>query len=86
MPEEDVELAPRCDVTSAPKSEPKLNSCCKPLNAEKPKRRLLPASSILLTNISSLDFEDENDKPKDPFLQWQMEELQLGGAKLCAKN
>ncbi|KAL7207440.1 hypothetical protein ACSBR1_029402 [Camellia fascicularis] len=64
MPEEDVELAPRCDVTSAPKSEPKLDSCCKPLNAEKPKRRLLPASSILLTNISSLDFEDENEKPK----------------------
>ncbi|CAL5416052.1 unnamed protein product [Camellia sinensis] len=64
MPEEDVELAPRCDVTSAPKSEPKLNSCCKPLNAEKPKRRLLPASSILLSNISSLDFEDENEKPK----------------------
>ncbi|KAI8004197.1 Kinesin-like protein KIN-6 [Camellia lanceoleosa] len=64
MPEEDVELAPRCDVTSAPKSEPKLNSCCKPLNAEKPKRRLLPASSILLTNISSLDLEDENEKPK----------------------
>ncbi|GFS35984.1 ATP binding microtubule motor family protein [Actinidia rufa] len=54
MPEEDV----------APESELKLNACGKTLSAEKPKRRLLPASSILLKNINSLDFEDENGKPK----------------------
>ncbi|KAL6982669.1 hypothetical protein U1Q18_016057 [Sarracenia purpurea var. burkii] len=60
------ELATRCDVSCAPKSESKFDSCSKALNPEKPRRRLLPASSILLKNISSLDFEDEieNEKPK----------------------
>ncbi|XP_057503208.1 kinesin-like protein KIN-6 isoform X1 [Actinidia eriantha] len=58
----DQPIMPKEDV--APESEPKLNACGKTLGAEKPKRRLLPASSILLKNINSLDFEDENGKPK----------------------
>ncbi|MCE3050526.1 hypothetical protein HAX54_047442 [Datura stramonium] len=33
-------------------------------NADKPKRRLLPVSSILLKDIGSLNFKDENEKPK----------------------
>ncbi|KAK1353566.1 hypothetical protein POM88_051931 [Heracleum sosnowskyi] len=38
--------------------------CSKLPNAEKPKRRLQPASSMLLKNISGLDIEEENEKPK----------------------
>ncbi|KAL8144637.1 hypothetical protein AgCh_002998 [Apium graveolens] len=38
--------------------------CPRPPNAEKPKRRLQPASSMLLKNISGLDIEDETEKPK----------------------
>ncbi|XP_047251675.1 kinesin-like protein KIN-6 isoform X1 [Capsicum annuum] len=33
-------------------------------NADKPKRRLLPVSSILLKDIGSINFKDENEKPK----------------------
>lgn len=33
-------------------------------NADKPKRKLLPVSSILLKDIGSLNFKDENEKPK----------------------
>ncbi|CAK9148301.1 unnamed protein product [Ilex paraguariensis] len=58
---DDVACAYVCDVEELEK-EPL--PCCKPINAEKPKRRLLPASSILLRDISGLDFEDDNDKSK----------------------
>ncbi|GAB4852548.1 hypothetical protein Ancab_016761 [Ancistrocladus abbreviatus] len=34
-----------------------------PLNPERPRRRLMPASSLLLRDINSLDFKDENEKP-----------------------
>ncbi|KAK3007323.1 hypothetical protein RJ639_016739, partial [Escallonia herrerae] len=54
------------DVSEVPENEPELVLCCKPLKAEKPKRRLMPASSILLKSISGLDIEDENEKPKGP--------------------
>ncbi|KAG5542454.1 hypothetical protein RHGRI_022104 [Rhododendron griersonianum] len=64
MPEEGAELTPRCDASSATKSDSKDNSSSRALNAERPKRRLLPASSILLKNISTLEFEDEYEKPK----------------------
>ncbi|XP_058225488.1 kinesin-like protein KIN-6 isoform X2 [Rhododendron vialii] len=67
MPEEGAELPPRCDASSATKSDSKDNSSSRALNAERPKRsvgRLLPASSILLKNISTLEFEDEYEKPK----------------------
>ncbi|XP_055820202.1 kinesin-like protein KIN-6 isoform X2 [Solanum dulcamara] len=33
-------------------------------NADKPKRRLIPVSSILLKDIGSINFKDENEKPK----------------------
>ncbi|KAL2499330.1 kinesin-like protein KIN-6 [Abeliophyllum distichum] len=38
--------------------------CCNSLNAEKPKRKLLPASSVLLKDISILDVNTESEKPK----------------------
>ncbi|KAL3505414.1 hypothetical protein ACH5RR_035255 [Cinchona calisaya] len=39
-------------------------AACNSQNTEKPKRRLLPASSILLKDIGSLAVEEEIDKPK----------------------
>ncbi|KAK9269938.1 hypothetical protein L1049_025511 [Liquidambar formosana] len=53
-----------CNVGNVPETESNLNSCCKRLNVEKPKRRLLPASSLLLRDIGGLNFEDESEKPK----------------------
>ncbi|KAH7847675.1 hypothetical protein Vadar_028813 [Vaccinium darrowii] len=64
MVEEGAEFAKRCDACSEITSKPNDSSSPGALNAEKPKRRLLPASSILLKNISSLEFEDEYEKPK----------------------
>ncbi|GFP95249.1 kinesin-like protein kif3a [Phtheirospermum japonicum] len=47
---------------------PKHDSCTNLPPTEKPKRRLLPASSVLLKDIGILDIKDENDKPKVKFL------------------
>ncbi|KAL2522319.1 kinesin-like protein KIN-6 [Forsythia ovata] len=54
----------RRDGRNVPNFEPKLALCCNSLNAEKPKRKLLPASSVLLKDISILDVNDESEKPK----------------------
>ncbi|KAL3640994.1 hypothetical protein CASFOL_015962 [Castilleja foliolosa] len=43
---------------------PKHDSCTNLQPTEKPKRRLLPASAVLLKDIGILDMNDENDKPK----------------------
>ncbi|GAB2293859.1 hypothetical protein Dimus_028070 [Dionaea muscipula] len=34
--------------------------------AKRPKRRLMPVSSVLLRDINSVDFKDENEKPMGP--------------------
>ncbi|KAA8537506.1 hypothetical protein F0562_027114 [Nyssa sinensis] len=65
--ESKLKLVQGCNVSGATESEPKgpkLISHSKPLSSEKPKRRLLPASSILLKDIGTMDLEDENEKPK----------------------
>ncbi|KAF6149960.1 hypothetical protein GIB67_008681, partial [Kingdonia uniflora] len=62
LPKEEVGCVTECNIT---KSEMEHVSPCKSLHVEKPKRRLLPASSILLKEINSLDLEDENAKPKN---------------------
>ncbi|XP_060178622.1 kinesin-like protein KIN-6 isoform X2 [Lycium barbarum] len=62
MPEEVVHVVGHCDniVPEATK-----HGCgTKFQNADKPKRRLLPASSILLKDIGSINFKDENQKSK----------------------
>ncbi|KAM7521231.1 hypothetical protein LguiB_020193 [Lonicera macranthoides] len=64
LPKKDETNAIACSINRAMEFDPELVSCSKPLNPEKPKRRLLPASSVLLRNISSLDFEDENENEK----------------------
>ncbi|PIN17293.1 Kinesin-like protein [Handroanthus impetiginosus] len=61
-------------VTNLPKEEWDTNNITKCLShlasssnfqhKEKPKRRLLPASCLLVKDISTLDVKDENDKPK----------------------
>ncbi|XP_026432996.1 kinesin-like protein KIN-6 isoform X4 [Papaver somniferum] len=41
--------------------------CCSPLksvNVQKPRRKLLPASSLLLKELNTLDLEVENEEPK----------------------
>lgn len=53
-----------CDAGHVPNSELNIDTSKKPLNVRKPKRRLLPASSILLRDITALDVEDEIEKPK----------------------
>ncbi|CAK7341665.1 unnamed protein product [Dovyalis caffra] len=58
----DVAFTLQCNL-NAPDSELQTDSCCKPLTVLKPKRRLLPASSILLRDIT-LGIEDEPEKPK----------------------
>ncbi|XP_059636412.1 kinesin-like protein KIN-6 [Cornus florida] len=63
-PENESKLSQGCDVSNVPRSEQKLISCSKPRKAEKPKRRLLPASPSLLKNIVGSDFEDEREKAK----------------------
>ncbi|KAF8406598.1 hypothetical protein HHK36_008686 [Tetracentron sinense] len=64
LTEEDVTCINGCSINNVHRREPNLNSSSKPLNAEKPKRRLLPASSILLKETSGLDLEEQNEKPK----------------------
>ncbi|KAL7117534.1 hypothetical protein ACP275_03G077100 [Erythranthe tilingii] len=53
-----------CDAQNMPKFVPKLATCSNFQQTEKPKRRLQPASSVLLKDISILDIKDDNDKPK----------------------
>nr|GLL48784.1 kinesin-like protein KIN-6 isoform X1 [Ipomoea trifida] len=66
MPEsEDVGTCNRrCDDSNATEAVLKHTSYHNSRQAEKPKRRLLPASSILLKDINSVDFVDENEKAK----------------------
>ncbi|KAI3464817.1 hypothetical protein Pfo_021480 [Paulownia fortunei] len=52
------------DAKNMARFVPKLASCSNFQHTEKPKRRLLPASSVLLKDVSMLDIKDENDKPK----------------------
>ncbi|KAF5740880.1 chromosome-associated kinesin KIF4A-like [Tripterygium wilfordii] len=63
-PEKDVALTQDSTVFHAPTSQPTPNASCKSLKLEKPKRRLLPASSILLRDIGALDVEDETEKSR----------------------
>ncbi|XP_058090903.1 kinesin-like protein KIN-6 isoform X4 [Magnolia sinica] len=59
-PDEDVACNER-NAREVPQSEMEHHSC-KPLNAEKPRRRLLPASSILVKEVGGFHMEDENPK------------------------
>ncbi|CAA0841162.1 ATP binding microtubule motor family protein [Striga hermonthica] len=52
------------DANSTAKFVPKHDSSSNLQQPNKPRRRLLPASSVLLKDISILDIKDENDKPK----------------------
>ncbi|XP_052203662.1 kinesin-like protein KIN-6 [Diospyros lotus] len=61
---EDAELGTGCTVAIERKSDINDSSLSKPLNVGKPKRRLLPASSMLLDDIGCKDFNDENEKAK----------------------
>ncbi|XP_019227109.1 PREDICTED: kinesin-like protein KIN-6 isoform X4 [Nicotiana attenuata] len=63
MPEEVVH-ALGCHDNNTPEAVTKYGSCTKFQNADRPKRRLLPVSSILLKDIGNIDFKDENEKPK----------------------
>ncbi|KAK7859218.1 kinesin-like protein kin-6 [Quercus suber] len=56
----DVSITKESDV-DVPEIKTRIDTSCKP---EKPKRRLLPASSILLRDYSTLDVEDDVEKPK----------------------
>ncbi|KAM3710863.1 hypothetical protein ACJW31_01G063700 [Castanea mollissima] len=58
--EVDASITKEIDV-DVPEIKPRIDTSCKP---EKPKRRLLPASSILLRDFSTLDVEDDVEKPK----------------------
>ncbi|KAJ0087139.1 hypothetical protein Patl1_09525 [Pistacia atlantica] len=64
MSAKQVASAKGCNKVCLPHNEPSLDTCEKPLNMQKPKRRLLPASSILLRDMSAFDVEDEIEKPK----------------------
>ncbi|XWS14448.1 hypothetical protein CRYUN_Cryun35bG0010200 [Craigia yunnanensis] len=59
----DVEHAQQQDLIDVPESEIRPDISCNSLKKEKPKRRLLPASSILVKEISTFD-ADEFDKPR----------------------
>ncbi|XP_068314130.1 kinesin-like protein KIN-6 [Pyrus communis] len=59
-PKEDLVSTKGCDVIEIPDSEPGVKISTK---TEKPKRRLLPASSLLLRDFSTLDIDDD-EKPK----------------------
>ncbi|XP_050364990.1 kinesin-like protein KIN-6 [Argentina anserina] len=58
---EDVVSAKKSNIIDVPDIEPRVDISTKP---EKPKRRLLPASATLLRNFSTLEPEDEDEKPK----------------------
>ncbi|XP_038982265.1 kinesin-like protein KIN-6 isoform X2 [Phoenix dactylifera] len=58
----DMKTSSKCQLTKNPK-EVKRDSISKPKVAEKPKRRLMPASAMLLREFAGLDMEI--DKPKE---------------------
>ncbi|KZV33162.1 bipolar kinesin KRP-130-like [Dorcoceras hygrometricum] len=58
LPKEEV------DGSNKLKTISKFAPCGNVQHLEKPKRRLLPASSVLLKDISRLEVSDEEDKPK----------------------
>ncbi|KAK8580819.1 hypothetical protein V6N12_071071 [Hibiscus sabdariffa] len=58
-----IEQTQQQDLVDDPGSGARRNTSCNSPNKEKPKRRLLPKSSILVREISTYD-ADENDKPK----------------------
>ncbi|XP_020535407.1 kinesin-like protein KIN-6 isoform X2 [Jatropha curcas] len=60
---EDAAVTKECNL-DVPDCDIRYNSSCKSLNMKKPKRRLQPASSILLRDFSALGIEDEGEKPK----------------------
>ncbi|KAF8023556.1 hypothetical protein BT93_F0920 [Corymbia citriodora subsp. variegata] len=62
--DKDLESTQACSFGSSVEAELGLNSPDKCPSLEKPKRRLLPASSILLRDMSALDVEDEMEKPR----------------------
>ncbi|XP_039170699.1 kinesin-like protein KIN-6 isoform X2 [Eucalyptus grandis] len=62
--DKDLESTQACSFGSSVEAEPGLKSSYKCPSLEKPKRRLLPASSILLREMSTLDVEDEMEKPR----------------------
>uniref|UniRef100_A0A2C9TZP5 Kinesin motor domain-containing protein n=2 Tax=Manihot esculenta TaxID=3983 RepID=A0A2C9TZP5_MANES len=61
--EEDVVSSKQCNL-DVPDCGIRSDNSCKSLNLKKPKRRLLPASSILLRDITAFGIEDEPQKPK----------------------
>lgn len=61
LPKEDVASSQGCNIGNVPETEPKGR---KPLKENKPKRRLLPASSILLKDLNGSGLEDESEKLK----------------------
>ncbi|XP_030541570.1 kinesin-like protein KIN-6 isoform X2 [Rhodamnia argentea] len=62
--DKDLKSTQACSFGSSVEAEPGLNSSYKCPSLEKPKRRLLPASSILLRDMRALNVEDEMEKPK----------------------
>ncbi|KAK8585186.1 hypothetical protein V6N13_139121 [Hibiscus sabdariffa] len=58
-----IEQTQQQDLVDDPDSGVRRNTSCNSPNKEKPRRRLLPKSSILVREISTYD-ADENDKPK----------------------
>ncbi|KAG7971650.1 hypothetical protein I3843_07G146100 [Carya illinoinensis] len=58
---EKVTFTKECDADVVPNIEPRVDSSRK---LEKPKRRLLPASSILVRDFSALGVVDDVEKPK----------------------
>ncbi|XP_024030295.1 kinesin-like protein KIN-6 [Morus notabilis] len=58
---EDIGITKHCKVVDPPSSEQRVHTPPKP---GKPKRRLLPASSVLLRDFNTLDAEDKSEKRK----------------------
>ncbi|KAJ8439819.1 hypothetical protein Cgig2_029079 [Carnegiea gigantea] len=56
---ENVTIGPR--INSSSELETKQTSHCKPQNRGRPKRQLMPASSVLLRDISGIEIADESD-------------------------
>ncbi|XP_057794860.1 kinesin-like protein KIN-6 isoform X2 [Salvia miltiorrhiza] len=59
-----VSILPKEVLDAQNKSKSHKVASCSNQLTEKPRRRLQPASSILLKDLSMLDIKDENDKPK----------------------
>ncbi|XP_062100315.1 kinesin-like protein KIN-6 isoform X2 [Humulus lupulus] len=59
---EDLAITKDCKVVNVPNNERSVDTSSKP---GKPRRRLLPASSVLLKDFSTLDIEDKSEKRKE---------------------